>query len=260
MLVKDKNSRNFSSQAFDLFTEQLAENHILKSLSLKNSVRGQSLQKNGRYVNALSRNTSLEHLCLENIGMEDSGAAGLAVVIQNNLHLKTVDLRDSAITELGIKELKAALATHPSLTDVSLSSKCSFFCPSRNLVEEREEEKRSQRMRQENTKMLSEFVSMIPNSNLALTEAENRWEAIEKAQYKSGLLKRQEAIALSNKIEKLLKSDPEKELVFPTESRDPKNRGQYRVIISDTLVNSISLEMKKYDQGRPSVFDYTQIN
>jgi hypothetical protein len=256
MLVKDKNSRNFSSQAFDLFTEQLAENHILKSLSLKNSVRGQSLQKNGRYVNALSRNTSLEHLCLENIGLEDSGAAGLAVVIQHNPHLKTMNLRGSAITELGIKELKAALATHPSLTDVSLFDKwCSFFYPSRNLVQEREEEKRSQRMRQENTKMLSEFVSMIPNSNLALTEAENRWEVIGRAQYKSGFLEMQTAIALSNTIEKLLKSDPKKRLVFPTESRDPKNRGQYRVIISDTLVNTISLEMKKYDEGRPSVFE-----
>ena len=249
--------QNFSGQALDVFTEQLAENHTLKSLSLKGSVDGKSLQENGRYVDALSRNTSLEHLCLEDIGLEDSGAAGLAVVIQHNPHLKTMNLRGSAITEIGKKELKAALATHPSLTDVSLSAKHSFFSPSRNLVQEREEEKRSQRMRQENMKMLSEFVSMIPNSNLALTETENRWEVIGigRVQYKSGFLDMQTAIALSNTIEKLLKSDPKKELVFPTESRDPKNRGQYRVIISDTLVNTISLEMKKYDEGRPSVFE-----
>jgi len=228
---------NFSGQALDVFTEQLAENHTLKSLSLKNSVNGKSLQKNGRYVNALSRNTSLKHLCLENIGLRDSGAAGLAVVIQNNLHLKTVNLKHSAITEIGIKELKAALATHPSLTKVSLSGK--YLSPSRNLVQEREEEKRSQRMRQKNTKMLSEFVSMISNSNLALTEEENRWEVIEEDKYKSGLLEMQKAIALSNTIEKLLKSDPDKKLVFVALSRDPKNAGKYRVIISNTLVNSI---------------------
>ena len=165
-------------------------------------------------------------------------------------------MKHSAITKIGIKELKAALATHPSLTDVSLSGKYSYqsFC---NLVQEREMEKektmRLQQMRQEEVKMLSKAVSMIPNSNLALTEVENRWEIVKEPeafgvpyQYKSETFEHGNlAMALSNKIEKLLKSDPGKSLYFLQNLEIQRIEGNTESSYAITLANSIGWEIKK---------------
>lgn len=112
----------FSSEGFDGLTETLIRNQTLKSLNLTACGLGFELKSNGQYVKALSKNTSLQHLYLGNNGIYDAGASGLATVIKENEHLKTIDLWGNRITLEGREQLKEALVVNPALANIRVNS------------------------------------------------------------------------------------------------------------------------------------------
>lgn len=72
-------------------------------------------------LDAINRNLPVSNVCLWAVGMGDDDAARLASALENNKLIKTLDLSQNRITDIGAKSIAKAMKTHPGIVHVNLS-------------------------------------------------------------------------------------------------------------------------------------------